>query len=61
MNWQLPPDHNGAGYGNRRRARRSRWQIAGVVLATVVGLCGLALLMVVILFVNAMNSFGSNK
>ena len=61
MNWQPPSDNYRAGYDDRHGARWSGWKIAGVVLATVVGLCGLALLMVVILFAVAMNSYGSNK
>ncbi len=61
MNLQPPPDRYGTGCGDRHQSRWSGWKIVGVVLATVLGLCGLALLMVVILFAVAINSSGSNK
>ena len=60
MNWQ-PPDPYRPRYTRQPPARWSGWKIAGVALATVLGLCGLALLMLIVLFVVAMNSYGSNK
>jgi len=61
MNWQPPPDRYGTGHPARRSPRLSGWAIAGIVLATVVGLCGLAFLLMIILVGVAMNSYGSNK
>jgi hypothetical protein len=61
MNWLPPPDPYRAGHGITPPPRWSGWKIAGIVLATVVGLCGLALLMVVILVAVSFNSLGSNK
>lgn len=55
-NWPPPP----GGYGVGRPAL-SGWAIAGIALATIVGLCGLAFLLVIILLAVSMNSYGSNK
>lgn len=42
--------------------RRNRiWRIVGITLAVVVTLAGLAMVAAVILFVIAINSWGSNK
>jgi hypothetical protein len=41
--------------------RRSWWQVAGVVLAVVLAIAGLAAIGLLVLFVVAMNNMGSNK
>jgi hypothetical protein len=46
--------------GGRRR-RRSGWQVAGIVLAVVVGVLGLAAVSAAVLFMLAINSWADNK
>ncbi len=48
-----PPRHTGAG--------NSVWRTVGIVLAVLVALGGLAVVGFIVLFVVAMNSYGSNK
>ena len=37
------------------------WQVAGIVLAVLIAVAGLAILAVIVLFMTAMAHFGSNK
>ena len=52
--WQ-PPE------GHQQRPPKSGWQIAGIVLAVIVAIGGLAILALVVAFFVAMSQFGSNK
>jgi hypothetical protein len=61
MNCSPPPDPYRRGSNSTPAQSWSGWKIAGIVVATVIGLCGLALLMGIILVVVSLNSYGSNK
>jgi disulfide bond formation protein DsbB len=45
----------------RPRSRRQWWKLLGWSLAVVLLVTGLAAVATLVVFVNAMNSFGSNK
>ena len=46
---------------NTAARRWEWWQIAGIVLAVVIAIAGLAILAFIVLFMVAMANFGSNK
>jgi hypothetical protein len=57
----LPPIQPPPPRPTPRRAPRSGWQVAGLVVAVVLGVAGLVTVALGILFAVAMNSWASNK